>query len=92
MTFIDDDGLDENDDDKPANNWKKVADWTDDGTKYRSKTEEKYDDLKNGPPYREYPYDSDKAQQTIRIDSTDIDHKKLWCRQIDHSKPLFDQT
>lgn len=32
MTFIDDDGLEN--EDNPANKWKKVADWTDDGTKY----------------------------------------------------------
>lgn len=56
-------------------------------------TEEEYDeDLNHGPQYGKYPYDSDKAQQTIRIDSTSIEAKKLWCRQIDYTKPLSDQS
>jgi hypothetical protein len=91
ITFVDLDGLTNG---NPSNSWIKVADWIDDGTVFFDKTQEKYnEDLKHGPPYGKYPYDSDKAQQTIRIDEVrrhrgDVEDKFMWCWQINPTKPI----
>ncbi len=89
MMFVDKDGLKEGD--KPANSWVKVADWTDDGTKYLEATEAwviSDKPLNNPPPYGKYPFDHSKAQQTISVDHVDVEGKHYWCREIDHTKPL----
>ena len=94
ITLIDNDGI--KDDGKPANNWKKVADWTDEGDKYFNLTQGEYPNpLQHGPPYGKYPYNDGSPQQTIRIDSVkrqdgDIEDQCLWCREIDPSQPLSD--
>lgn len=93
ITLVDNDGLRNG---KPANNWTKIADWTDQGDEYFNKTQEKYDDpLQHGPPYGKYPYNNGKPQQTIRIDQVkrqdgDIEDKFLWCREINPNEPLSD--
>jgi hypothetical protein len=93
MAFVDTDGLEHGN--KPANKWKKIADWEDHG-QYISdvkKEYKKYDaDWNHGPPYGKYPYGSNNAQQTIRIDETNLEKESdlLWCFQINHEKPLSD--
>lgn len=73
VTLVDNTGLTA--DGKPANDWKVIGDWTDNGQYPFG-------------PYVDYPYSESNAQQTIRIDAMDIEHQYVFCRQIDPAKPL----